>query len=67
MSEFTAAEIDVMNNQLVKLRAKLRGNGATALTPTPEWTVLQKEVASLNRKLKADTAAKLARSRAAVV
>ena len=67
MSDFTDAEIDVMTNQLVKLRAKLRGNGATALTPTPEWSALQKEVASLNRKLKADSAAKLARSRAAAV
>jgi hypothetical protein len=67
MSDFTDAEIDVMTNQLVKLRAKLRGNGATALTPTPEWSALQKEVASLNRKLKADSAAKLARSRAATV
>jgi hypothetical protein len=38
--------------KLVELREKLRANGATALTPTPEWVALRKEVVLLKGKLK---------------
>ncbi len=58
MSDLTTAQIEKITNELVELREKLRSNGATALTPTPEWTALRKEVAALNKKLNVDAAAK---------
>jgi hypothetical protein len=58
MKDLTAAEIKTITDQLIVLREKLRDNGATALSPTPEWLVLRKEVAALNKKLNADTAGK---------
>ena len=58
MSDLTTAEIKKITDHLVALRKKLLSNGATALTPTAEWTALRKEIALLNRKLNADAAAK---------
>jgi hypothetical protein len=64
--DLTTVEIKEITDQLVALREKLRLNGATALTPTPEWTALRKEIALLNKNLNADAAAKRdAQSRAA--
>jgi hypothetical protein len=57
--DLTTVEINKITDQLVALREKLRLNGATALTPTAEWTALRKEIALLNKKLNADAAAKL--------
>ena len=56
--DLTTVEIKEITDQLVALREKLRLNGATALTPTPEWTALRKEIALLNKNLNADAAAK---------
>jgi hypothetical protein len=55
----TTVEIKEITDRLVTLREKLRANGATALTPTPAWDALRKEVALLNKNLNADAAAKL--------
>jgi hypothetical protein len=63
--DLTTAEINAITEQLVVLREKLRSNGATALTPTAEWTALRSEIALLNKNLNADAAAKLEQSRAA--
>jgi hypothetical protein len=57
--DLTAVEIKEITDRLVTLREKLRANGATALTPTPAWDALRKEVALLNKNLNADAAAKL--------
>jgi hypothetical protein len=59
VGDLTTAEIKKITDQLITLREKLRLNGATALTPTPVWTALRKEVALLNKSLNADAAAKL--------
>lgn len=56
--DLTMAEIQQITDQLVVLREKLRLNGATALTPTAEWTSLRKEIALLNKNLNEDAAAK---------
>ena len=56
--DLTTAEIKKITDELVTLREKLRVNGATALTPTAEWTALRKEIALLNKNLNADAAAK---------
>jgi hypothetical protein len=56
--DLTTAEIKKITDQLVTLREKLRLHGATALTPTAEWTALRKEIALLNKNLNADAAAK---------
>jgi superoxide dismutase len=58
MAGLTTAEIEKINEELEGLRRKLRDNGATALNPTVEWSVLRKEVGVLNKKLNADSAAK---------
>jgi hypothetical protein len=60
MKELTPQEIDAINERIVTLRAQLRDTGATALTPTPEWEALRKEVSQLNRKLKPRVPKKLA-------
>jgi hypothetical protein len=65
MAGLTTAEIDKINVELEALRRKLRDNGATALNPTVEWSVLRKEVGVLNKKLNADTAAKKLAAKAA--
>jgi hypothetical protein len=52
MSELTTEEHERISQRLAKLREQLRANGATALTPTPEWVALRKEVSLLNGKLK---------------
>lgn len=66
MSELTAVEIKKITDELGTLREKLRSNGATALSPTPEWVALRKEIAVLNKTLNADaTAKKAAQARAA--
>jgi hypothetical protein len=57
--DLTTVEIKQIVDELVALREKLRLNGATALTPTPEWSALRKEIALLNKSLNADAAAKL--------
>lgn len=66
MSNLTTAEIKAITDQLIVLREKLHGNGATALTPTAEWSALRKEVAALNKKLNVDAAAKEAAAKAAL-
>jgi hypothetical protein len=48
----TPEERKVISERLAKVREQLRATGATALTPTPEWAALRKEVVSLSRKLK---------------
>ncbi len=58
MADLTADQIKKIVDELAELRTKLRDNGATALSPTPEWKALRKEIALLNKKLNADTAAK---------
>ena len=58
MADLTADQIKKIVDELADLRTKLRDNGATALSPTPEWSALRKEVALLNKKLNADTASK---------
>jgi hypothetical protein len=49
--DLTTDEIKKITDELVVLREKLRLNGATALTPTAEWTALRKEIALLNKNL----------------
>ena len=56
--DLTVAEIKKITDELIKLRDQLRANGATALTPTPEWAALRKEIAALNKSLNVDAAAK---------
>jgi hypothetical protein len=58
MADLTADQIKKIVDELADLRTKLRDNGATALSPTPEWNALRKEVALLNKKLNADVASK---------
>ncbi|HTM53700.1 MAG TPA: hypothetical protein VL175_06700 [Pirellulales bacterium] len=65
MAGLTTAEIEKINEELEALRRKLRDNGATALNPTVEWSVLRKEVGVLNKKLNADMAAKKLAAKAA--
>jgi hypothetical protein len=57
--DLTTIEIKEITDRLLTLREKLRANGATALTPTPAWDALRKEVALLNKNLNADAAAKV--------
>jgi hypothetical protein len=64
VGDLTTAEIKKITDELVTLREKLRLNGATALTPTAEWSALRKEIALLNKNLNADAAAKLKASEA---
>ncbi len=52
MSDAKSEERKVVAEQLETARAKLRATGATVLSPTAEWTALQKEIASLKRKLR---------------
>src|SRR4051812_40950330 len=59
-------EIKKIADELVALRKKILATGATALSPTPEWNLLRKEIALLNKTLNADTAAKLKASHAAI-
>ena len=56
--DLTTLEIQKITDELVVLREKLRSNGATALTPTADWTALRKEIALLNKTLNADATAK---------
>ena len=51
MNTLTPEEHKRITERLVKLREKLRSNGATALSPTPEWAALRKEVTLLKGKL----------------
>ena len=64
--DLTTVEIKKITDELVTLRETLRLNGATALTPTAEWTALRKEIALLNKTLNADAAAKRDVSEAAL-
>jgi hypothetical protein len=59
VGDLTTVEIKMITDELVALREKLRINGSTALTPTPEWSALRKEIALINKSLDADAAAKL--------
>lgn len=52
MNETKDAERRLVVEQLASAREKLRATGATVLSPTSEWTVLQKEIATLKRKLR---------------
>ena len=56
--DLSTVEIKAITDKLVDLREKLRATGRSALTPTPEWNVLRKEVAALNKILNADAAVK---------
>jgi hypothetical protein len=64
--DLNPAEIKAITDQLVVLREKILGTGATVLSPTPEWERLRKEIALLNKSLNADTKAKLKASNAAI-
>jgi hypothetical protein len=66
MTDLTTAEIKTITEHLVALRKELLSNGATALNPTAEWTALRKEIALLNKKLNADSAAKRVASEVAL-
>jgi hypothetical protein len=57
--DLTTLEIKGLTDQLEALRELIKDTGATVLTPTKEWDRLRKEIALLNKKLNADTAAKL--------
>jgi hypothetical protein len=52
MNDDKASDRARLTEELEIARAKLRATGATVLSPTPEWTALQKQVAELKRKLK---------------
>ena len=52
MSDAKTQERKRATEQLEIARAKLRATGATVLSPTAEWTALQKEIVMLKRKLK---------------
>lgn len=52
MSDVKAAERKLVAEQLEIARTKLRATGASVLSPTAEWLVLQKEIATLKRKLR---------------
>ena len=41
-----------ISDRLALVRTQLRETGATAITPTPEWAALRKEMMVLVRKLK---------------
>ena len=56
--DLTIAEIREITEQLIALRKKLLSNGATALSPTAEWSALRKEISLLDKKLNADAKAK---------
>src|ERR1700722_2576503 len=58
MADLTPDQMKKIVDELAGLRTQLRDNGATALSPTPEWKALRKEIALLNKKLNADTASK---------
>ena len=64
--DLTTLEIKTITDQLVVLRESIRETGRTVLSPTPEWDRLRKEIAALNKKLNADTAAKLKESQATI-
>jgi hypothetical protein len=51
MKAITPEEHKRISDRLAKVRAKLRSNGATALSPTAEWVALRKEVLLLKGKL----------------
>ena len=40
MADLTVDQIKKIVDELAGLRTKLRDNGATALSPTPEWKAL---------------------------
>jgi hypothetical protein len=52
MSDAEAEERRLVAEQLEIARTKLHATGASVLSPTTEWTALQKEIAVLKRKLK---------------
>ncbi|HTU27634.1 MAG TPA: hypothetical protein VMF30_19645 [Pirellulales bacterium] len=52
MNDAKTEERKSLTAQLETARVKLRATGATVLSPTPEWTALQKEIVTLKRKLK---------------
>lgn len=52
MSDAKSEERQLVTEQLEIARTKLRATGATVLSPTAEWTALQKEIVTLKRKLK---------------
>jgi len=56
--DLTTVELKTITDKLVKLREQIRATGRTALSPTPEWDKLRKEIAVLNRTLNSDTSAK---------
>ena len=64
--DLTAEEIKTLTEQLVVLRESIRETGRTVLTPSHEWESLRKEIAALNKKLNADSAAKLKATNAAM-
>jgi hypothetical protein len=51
-SDAKTEERKLMAAQLEAARIKLRATGATVLSPTAEWSALQKEIATLKRKLR---------------
>ncbi len=63
--DLTTLEIKAITDQLVALREQIMATGATVLSPTAEWDRLRKEIALLNKKLNADTTAKLDASKSA--
>ena len=52
MNDVKSEERKSVAEQLETARVKLQATGATVLSPTAEWVALQKEIASLKRKLK---------------
>lgn len=57
MTDAHSDEHKLVAEQLEIARTKLRATGATVLSPTAEWSALQKEIVTLKRKLKhAETA-----------
>lgn len=52
MSEAKLQERKLVSERLEIARAKLRATGASVLSPTAEWSALQKEIVVLKRKLK---------------
>ena len=52
MNDAKPEERKLNAERLEIVRAQLRANGATVLSPTAEWRALRKEMLELNRKLK---------------
>jgi hypothetical protein len=52
MSDAKSEVTKTIAEQLEDARVKLRATGATVLSPTAEWTALQKEIVTLKRKLR---------------